>query len=914
MAAAFDPYHKWLGIPPSEQPPTHYRLLALNPFESDPDVIEAAADARMAHLRSLAAGQHASLTQKLLNQISAAKLCLLKPQKRAEYDAALRAQYAAQAASAAPVAAPAPQPAGALDFIDEQPAPLVDSASDPLGLHAPSSEGGYAARAYVRRHKKSAGPLVFMIVAPILGIAAVAAAIIIHNNSQESSQPDDGSQKNVATTIPGDGSDDSHTKTPSSPGPRPSEGDTAKTPPVPPMPYLDDLPEQSVSVGFGILGKHGDTGYPKADMTSRVRLGSFEPHHALAMFPPNHGAAAVSYALDGKYKTFVALAAIIDDPSRPPPTSPVQFRVLGDGHLLWSTQSPLQRKGQAQKCSISIDGVKTLALEVVCLGGSNHGCRAAWIDPQVSIQPPKTVTPSGSTPSGSDVAIDNSHGGRPIKPIPRDPNDTSSSSSDTPSPPSTPNPSDIKTPDSQPSATGDERGPVPDAAAQQKALVQVKELLKDDYAKATTADGMLALARTLGKLATEETSDKAARYVLATQGLDYAIKAGDVQLASAFVGGLNTHYQIDAWELKSKTLSQLSHTVKTSQAKAEIARESLELAEQALGDDRYDAALELALAASTIAGVLHDQPLQDQVKDLRARASKQKLVSDEIKTARAKLATAPDDPEANLIVGRYLCLRKNNWPEGLSLIAKASDATWKELGKQEAAAPQEATDQVKLADLWWDAAAKRGEKKDDPWQKPMQARAIYWYRTALPNLSGLTLAKVKTRIGSDDSLPAEFNDPAVTSVHLDDLNEAGSQIGYGSLGKHGATGYDENNSSEPRRVRLNGSSPDHSLAMHPPLAGMCQVTYKLEGKFRTFTATVGIMDARDRRNPASAVAFRVVGDGKPLWTSRPFQRQGESTDCKSGVQGVRTLIPGGQLRAGINNAARAVWIDPQVTK
>src|SRR5579863_5496961 len=118
MAAAFDPYHKWLGIPPSEQPPTYYRLLALNPFESDPDVIEAAADARMAHLRSLATGQHSALSQKLLNEISSAKLCLLKPDKRAEYDARLRAQYAAQAppAAAAPVAES--QPAGALDFID----------------------------------------------------------------------------------------------------------------------------------------------------------------------------------------------------------------------------------------------------------------------------------------------------------------------------------------------------------------------------------------------------------------------------------------------------------------------------------------------------------------------------------------------------------------------------------------------------------------------------------------------------------------------------------------------------------------------------------------------------------------------------------------------------------------------------
>ena len=26
---AFDPYHIWLGIPPEDQPPSHYRLLAI---------------------------------------------------------------------------------------------------------------------------------------------------------------------------------------------------------------------------------------------------------------------------------------------------------------------------------------------------------------------------------------------------------------------------------------------------------------------------------------------------------------------------------------------------------------------------------------------------------------------------------------------------------------------------------------------------------------------------------------------------------------------------------------------------------------------------------------------------------------------------------------------------------------------
>ena len=38
MPESFDPYHRWLGIPPREQPPNHYRLLGIDLFEADADV------------------------------------------------------------------------------------------------------------------------------------------------------------------------------------------------------------------------------------------------------------------------------------------------------------------------------------------------------------------------------------------------------------------------------------------------------------------------------------------------------------------------------------------------------------------------------------------------------------------------------------------------------------------------------------------------------------------------------------------------------------------------------------------------------------------------------------------------------------------------------------------------------------
>src|SRR6516164_9484971 len=102
MSESFDAYHKWLAIPPSEQPPNHYRLLGLGLFESDPDVIQAAADRQMAHVQTYKNGPHSETSQKLLNEIAAAKLCLLKAERRKAYDEQLREKFGAATPKAAP--------------------------------------------------------------------------------------------------------------------------------------------------------------------------------------------------------------------------------------------------------------------------------------------------------------------------------------------------------------------------------------------------------------------------------------------------------------------------------------------------------------------------------------------------------------------------------------------------------------------------------------------------------------------------------------------------------------------------------------------------------------------------------------------------------------------------------------------
>lgn len=128
MSKRFDPYHAWLGIPPHEQPPNHYRLLGISLFESDEDVIQNGLNQRMAHLRTLAAGDHVQEAKQLLAEVSQAGVCLLRPEKKRIYDKRLKSSLQANAET---VMARAPLPPASPPPV-ERATPPVEHATSPV--------------------------------------------------------------------------------------------------------------------------------------------------------------------------------------------------------------------------------------------------------------------------------------------------------------------------------------------------------------------------------------------------------------------------------------------------------------------------------------------------------------------------------------------------------------------------------------------------------------------------------------------------------------------------------------------------------------------------------------------------------------------------------------------------------------
>ena len=172
----FDPYHKWLGISPQHQPPNHYRLLSLDLYESDPEVIEASVDRIAAFLQDVATGPHARDSQQLLNEIAAARLCLLNESQRTAYDAQLQAELSSNVEPPTIDNPPAPPPVPAIT-IDTGDASGARKSTQPRAAAPSTVKRTSAARKTTRGKSKNKSPLLLL---SYVSAAGLILAIVIY--------------------------------------------------------------------------------------------------------------------------------------------------------------------------------------------------------------------------------------------------------------------------------------------------------------------------------------------------------------------------------------------------------------------------------------------------------------------------------------------------------------------------------------------------------------------------------------------------------------------------------------------------------------------------------------------------------------------------------------------------------------
>jgi len=737
MADDFNPYHVWFGIPPEEQPANHYRLLSINLFETSADVIDNAADRQMAHLRTIQVGKHGELSQRLLNEVAAARICLLDSKKRAAYDQQLRAKLAAttastQASSATPQIAggsaiqrqPPRRPSDAAPAMSiptaaalPQPADRWDDLLGKPDLKPLTGAGGKSAKSAAAKRGAKNRNIAIGIAAGVVLIAAVvfyslnstSAGMLVFDWSASDRSDTTVSVDGVPLTIPANG------------------------------PWEYRYPAGSHRIVAEHLAYKLDAHVDVVAGERQTVPADWKPKAVLVLNWPLGLRSGAELRIDGRPQT-ISQHEPLEVPVEPGRRAILITRrgydpirttatVAADGRKLVAiTAPPTAAKlvfdwpaGDRRDAELIVDGSsRTIA------DGSDSEPFALTLEPGRHVV---HITRRGFEPFNQSVDL-SAGADSAIKPTwtPETKIATVPAVVDTPAPVEVaPQPA--------------KKLPVPAAADQEKIAKQLNDLYK------TSQPGPKdpAKAQELYDVAAKDGSSPAERYMLLMKGAEIAATAGDLSLSLQGIDTLDADYAIDALDLKQKLLEKFIAAGRPDQVAIAIPAAE-QLVDQAVAADRFDIAVVLATTASkAVAKSKIATHKEDEERLARRRHDIHLLepIYAAAKKAQETLEKAPADPEANLTVGRWLCFYKGDWTTGLPMLTKGSDEKLKALAEQEFKSPTDADQQVQIADAWWDLAQKEAGIARDS----LHLHAGGIYQDATPNLaSALKKAAIEKRL------------------------------------------------------------------------------------------------------------------------------------------------------------------------
>ena len=290
--------------------------------------------------------------------------------------------------------------------------------------------------------------------------------------------------------------------------------------------------------------------------------------------------------------------------------------------------------------------------------------------------------------------------------------------------------------------TDPKKTPVPEQAKLDEARRLAREVYGPEYQNARTPAQLQLLAGKLLGEANRMGSDPAGQFVMFQLAADVAVQAGDGRTALGAVDQIAQIYDVDGIAMKTELLVELADGARSGVQQRAIALRMLPVVAEAVAEDEYEAAVRLCRMAKAASQKGRDGALANRITALSNQVQQTEREYRKVEAAFGALDAAPTDPQANLRVGRYLCLVKGDWEAGVPMLALGSDPRLKAAAVADLQQPDSADVQVQLGDQWWQLA----EKAENAEKTNLQIRAAHWYRQALPTLSGLTKAKVEKRL------------------------------------------------------------------------------------------------------------------------------------------------------------------------
>jgi len=640
MHDSFDPYQHWLAIPPSEQPPNHYRLLGLKLLEGNQAIITRAVQLRIDHVRACNDGRHPELVKQILDQIEAAKCTLLNPKLKGQYDYLMRKRFPQATVSAAPATPPPANessPPGSAGQGD--PAPVVGPAfqPDPAPAEQPAAGGvmivteARNGNKAVQRKPASLPHLVLGGVAGGLVVLALLLVWVASRSPSEAPPSADGSdrgrvtgrsdrQQGASRPAAGGGSrDDRH-------GGSSSSGHSGARRPRGPETLADLMnqgddgpPDTSTVTGMLAAARGAMVGSDRAaarrhveaaldaarSSTERAEARRVEKLlRSLELFW-KAVRTEVGQLEGGEELQFDdAMAIVVEADNRE-----ILIRAFGRNRRYAVDALPaklaialarrrLPRKDWATELHVG----SYLAVDP---RGDRHEARMHWeragaegksLLPELALLPSPQVTQAETPPTASPTD----------KPAPATPADGPAGVADGPKPPVA------------------RRVAVPDENARSRAEAQVRDVFRNDFSRARSIADKKLLARKLFDAAGQTADNPAARYAMYRLARDLAVEVGDPDSICRVVDEMSRHYRIDALGMKAEGVATAWRSAQDVTYRLALVRHALELLDAAEGAKNYAAADRVVGVAISGARAAKDYRLVRQLED-RARQIKASL-------------------------------------------------------------------------------------------------------------------------------------------------------------------------------------------------------------------------------------------------------------------------------------------------
>jgi hypothetical protein len=308
---------------------------------------------------------------------------------------------------------------------------------------------------------------------------------------------------------------------------------------------------------------------------------------------------------------------------------------------------------------------------------------------------------------------------------------------------------------------------VPDATALAEAEKRIKKQYKDDYAKTKPAE-RAALASKLLEEGTTTNGAPTTRYALLHEANAVATLGGDLTTALKAIDQLAHEYEVDELELKLALLTAISKSVTTVAGQKALAESALVVLDDALAAEKYDAAVRVAGIAEQAARRAQSQTLLSRAEAKLKEVGEAKQEFEKSRAAAATLKDMPDDAEANLLLGKFLCFRKNDWDQGLPFLKKSKDAALSGLAEKELKNPATATEKREVADAWWD----RSQAIEGTAKVPFLRRAYYWYTLCATGPEGPEKTDIDKRLRQLEKLVPGLEGP-LDAVDLSNVRMVG---------------------------------------------------------------------------------------------------------------------------------------------